>query len=237
MDVIALGLSGNFRTVSVAEMKSIEDWASSIGITRLMLMENAGKSISDYIAGKYLKQNQSKKPINVLIFAGVGNNGGDAIVAARHLSYWHDSFQVTVYMIGNEESITAPEAKQNWEIMNSVNSIAKRLVSSPNEVESQLSIDGENAEVIIAGIFGTGFKGKPRDLQMKVIEWVNHQESAEVISVDLPSAMDADTGACDFAIESDTTITMHAPKTGMLATELARKKCGQLIIANIGVPR
>ncbi len=94
-----------------------------------------------------------------------------------------------------------------------------------------------NADVVVGAIFGTGFKGEPKDLQKCIIEMINMNSNAVKISVNIPSGLEADTGNSVLAIHSDFTITMYAAKSGMLSNQSATGLCGRILVANIGVPR
>ena len=220
------------RAISSEEMKRIEDHGASIGVTKLMMMENAGKSLSDQVFN-CLSRSRPDATRKVVILAGTGNNGGDALVAARHLAYWKDYFRVTVVLLGKPKKILAAEAKTNWDIVYRIPSI-KRVVVDSEEKINLLARQIKGASLLLVGIFGTGFKGKPRDLQLEAIKRINASKAIK-LCVDIPSGMEADSGACDYSINSDLTVTMHAPKIGMMKGK-ARKKVGKLVIANIGVP-
>ena len=212
--------------IDVEQMRQRENEGVEMGISRLVMMENAGSSIASFVAEKF-------KACHVLIVAGTGNNGGDAFVVARHLSYWN-KFRVMVALIGNESSIHMEEALKNWKILKEIGKISCAEIASNDDLvilESYL----KRADVVISAIFGTGFKGKPRSLQEAVIFRIN-STNATTISVDLPSGMEADTGNCEIAVSSDYTITMDSPKKGMLASKEALEICGEILVANIGVP-
>lgn len=225
------------EAVSVEEMKRIEDLADSIGISRMLMMENAGGAIAWFVAQNfdYIRENHPSRKFRALLVAGTGNNGGDVFVAARHLSYWMEPFEIIVLLIGDPGDIRAEEARTNFRILEKVRGITIIPITSE---ESFLSISPTlmEAGVIVAGIFGTGFKGEPRPLQKKIMETINETESALKISVDLPSGLEADSGNFSTAIQSDITITMHAAKIGMLKNPRAKKLCGLILVANIGVP-
>jgi hydroxyethylthiazole kinase-like uncharacterized protein yjeF len=209
------------------EINEREDLGVKMGISHLMMMENAGSSIARFVDAKF------KQARRITIIAGTGNNGGDAFVAARHLSFWK-RFKVAVVLIGEEKGIHAPEAKINYEILNHVSAIKKIDINSIRKLRFfERTIRG--ADVIISAIFGTGFHGKPRDLEASVIKIINSSKATK-ISVDVPSGMEADTGNYDIAVISDFTVTMDSPKLGMLASSKSTKACGKILVANIGVP-
>lgn len=227
--------------VTIDEMRELENRAEQIGISKLLLMENAGSAVARFVGGVVLNsrvQIKSKgSKINVLAVAGTGNNGGDVFVASRHLAYW-DSINVTLVLIGRNSVIRTEEAIRNWKILENIPKITKIEIADPSEVHSSLSEFISESNIVIVGVFGTGFRGKPRELQLSAINEINSRKkgSCFCVSVDLPSGMEADTGDCVYSVMSDATVTMHAPKVGMQLTENSRLACGELVIANIGIP-
>ena len=231
--------------VTRQEMRTIEERGAILGISRLLMMENAGSSVADFIA--CLKSDQSAGPVaggqlreetkeKILLVAGTGNNGGDTFVAARHLAFRSNDFNITIILVGNSSDIKAEEASYNWNVVKKISSIQTSEVGCESELpilEDRL----KEASVAVVGIFGTGFSGSPRDLQRRVIELINASRGCKVISVDLPSGLEADSGDFDTAVRSDYTITMHAPKIGMIRNERAKQICGRILIANIGIPQ
>ncbi len=94
--------------------------------------------------------------------------------------------------------------------------------------------DVEGADVIVDALFGTGFRGEPRAEAAAVIERINAAE-APVVSVDLPSGVDASTGEVAGAVvRADLTVTFHAPKVG-LAVAPGRFRAGRVVLADIGL--
>ncbi len=227
------------RLLTVSTMKALENRGEEIGITRMMMMENAGASIARYVHNHFFRENEridtQAKSVKVLFVAGTGNNGGDAFVAARHLAYWPGKFEITVALIGEKLNVKALEARKNLEVLSAIPSIRKLRIKNIKQV-GKLQTELNRATVVISAVFGTGFKGKPRKLQSLVISRINNIQTALKVSVDVPSGMEADSGSCEFAVDSDVTISMHAIKKGMLRSQSARQKCGEIIIENIGLP-
>jgi hydroxyethylthiazole kinase-like uncharacterized protein yjeF len=217
--------------LSAPQMRMREDDGVSLGVSKLSMMENAGNAIARFVADLFPKT--SSKKSRVCLIAGTGNNGGDVFVAARHLSYWSERLEAEVMLVGKENEIRAEEASTNWKIIKRIATINRKEVSSlPDITLLQASLG--KADLAVVGIFGTGFKGEPRELQKEVIQAIN-SSSVRKVSVDIPSGMEADSGEYRFAVRSDYTICMDAPKLGMLK-EGARQMCGQVLVANIGLP-
>jgi hydroxyethylthiazole kinase-like uncharacterized protein yjeF len=218
--------------VSIAEMRAIEERGQELGITNLLMMENAGSSIANYVH-EYYSRNPIGHRAKIIGIGGTGNNGGDVFAAIRHLGYWPD-YLLSIILIGSEKEIRAEEARTNWQILSKIPNIAKIVVDAEPKLaffEKEVS----QADSLVIGIFGTGFKGIPKTLQLKAIEAINKLVKPLKISADIPSGMEADSGKSVYAIKSDVTITMHAPKIGMLTLE-GKEKTGRIVEANIGLP-
>ena len=224
--------------VSVDEMRLIEKKATKIGIGTIVMMENAGNALASCIVNSLSLgelRAESGKRVRALFVAGVGNNGGDTFVGARHLAYWKDRFDIAVALIGYPRDIRSEEAQTNWKILLKIRGIKRFTVTNVSKIR-QLRTALSDADVVIVGIFGTGFKGKPRDLQRLAIDAINSNRKPLKVSVDVPSGLEADTGKNEYAVRSDITVTLHAPKIGMLMDVSARQKCGRIIVASLGLP-
>jgi len=235
-DTSGLLESDEVMALTVAEMKIIEDRGEEMGISRLVMMENAGAKIADFIfqnRGRFNPNLKSEKT-KVLFVAGIGNNGGDTFVAARHLLYWKESFDVTVLLIGDPREVRAIEAKTNYRILEKIPAGGLVLTNEDHFGDTSIKLV-ERSHIIVIGIFGTGFRGEPRPLQKEIIQAINNNSGAIKISVDVPSGLEADTGDFVVAAKSDYTITMHAPKLGMMKSQKAKDLCGRILVTNIGV--
>jgi hydroxyethylthiazole kinase-like uncharacterized protein yjeF len=224
--------------VTVAEMRSIEGRGEAMGISKSLMMENAGSSVARFIFENkdYFYDGSSiSSKLRVLFIAGTGNNGGDLYAAARHLAYWSEFCSVSVALIGTSSDIHATEAKSNFEILRKVSSVEIVQIGAENDIPIFSTLLA-NSDLLVVGIFGTGFKGESRPLQSQIISLINADRHAKKISVDIPSGLEADTGNFKTAVRSNYTITMHAPKVGMQVNEAARDLSGRILVANIGVP-
>ena len=182
-------------------------------------MENAGAAVASAVK----KRAASGK---VVIMAGRGNNGGDAFVAARHLS----GYDTTVILLGRKEEIKTPEALHNWNALEKT-SITLVQVTDPAMLD-QPTI--KKASVIIDGIFGTGIRGKLIEPESTAIDLINGSDSF-VIAVDVPSGFDPDGGKFEKSVKADLTLTFHKMKTGM-TKKGADKYTGDVQVIDIGVP-
>jgi hydroxyethylthiazole kinase-like uncharacterized protein yjeF len=205
--------------ITSAQMAAIDTNCEYLGIRRLQLMENAGAAVANTVK----KRAASGK---VVMIAGRGNNGGDAFVAARHLS----GYDTTVILLGRKEEIKTPEALHNW---NALEKTSLSLIHVTDAAMFDTSLI-KNADVIIDGIFGTGIKGKLKDPESTAIDLINASD-AYVISVDVPSGFDPDGGKFEKAVQANMTLTFHKMKTGLLSKN-ATKFTGDVQVIDIGIP-
>ena len=204
-----------------------------LGLSRLCLMENAGKSLSDEVAT--LSTFKFSKPVKILIFTGSGGNGGDGFVAARHLL--NRGFEVEVYCLNTLDEIKSDDALVNLEILMNMEPRVSRLsvdfIKDSSDLD-RLDFDSNSEYIVLDCLLGTGIKGKLRTKVRKTVELINEIEGIKV-AVDAPSGLDPLTGEIsDIAVEADYTVSFHKIKTGVkLAGE---EKTGGVITCDIGIP-
>lgn len=198
-------------------MAAIDANCEYLGIKRLQLMENAGAAVA-YAVKERISSGK------VVIVAGRGNNGGDAFVAARHLS----GYDVTVILIGKKEDIKTPEALHNW---NALEKTSIKLIEASTAFEPSIL---KNAKVIIDGIFGTGVRGKIHEPESIIIDLINGS-GAFVLSVDVPSGFDPDGGEFDKSVHARMTLTFHKMKAGFLSQN-TQQYTGEVRVVDIGIP-
>lgn len=206
--------------INSSRMAAIDANCEYLGIKRLQLMENAGAAVANAVK----KRTTSGK---IVIMAGRGNNGGDAFVAARHLS----GYNITVILIGRKEEIKTYEAKHNWNALEKI-SVPLLQVTDSTEFDPALI---KNADIIIDGILGTGIRGKIHEPESTAIDIINESD-AFVISVDVPSGFDPDGGEFEKSVKADLTLTFHKVKKGMLSMD-AIGYTGEIEVVDIGIPR
>ncbi|MGI0077201.1 MAG: NAD(P)H-hydrate epimerase, partial [Nitrosopumilaceae archaeon] len=160
---------------------------------------------------------------NILVFAGLGNNGGDALVMARHLA--GRGSKVTIVLLGLPEKIKTEESRWNWQLLEKMSSI--KLITGTK-------IDFEyTADIIIDGILGTGISGTIGEPYASAIKFIN-ESTAFKLAVDVPSGLDPDTGnTSNIYVKADVTITFHKMKIGM---PKRKDLCGQIFVEKIGIP-
>ena len=206
--------------ITVKQMMQIEENGHQMGFFRKLMMENAGAVTVRHIVERY-PDLISKK---ITVFAGLGNNGGDAFVVARHLAAFGG--KPTVVLLGHPDKIKTEEARSNWKILEKMNSVNLVLAFDPNEIVN-------DAEVIVDGMLGTGMSGKIREPYSSAISLINKSHAFK-FAIDVPSGLDPDTGIVnDKCVKADLTITFHKMKIGM---PKGQDMCGKIIVEKIGIP-
>ena len=204
-----------------------------LGLSRLCLMESAGKSLAEE-TGKIAVYSFAK-PVKVVIFTGSGGNGGDGFVAARYLL--NRGYDVDIYML--KDNIRSHESQVNFEILQNMKPRLSRLkiynLKTLDDINKCEVAKSDNAEfIIIDGLLGTGINGKLQTNIRRAIEIINESKGLK-ISVDVPSGMDPLTGeVSDLAVVPDYTISFHKIKTGVRNAE--EEVVGGLVTADIGIP-
>ena len=210
-------------------MYEIEQVAhSQFGVLRIYMMENAGHGLADFIKEQY--RIRGKGIIRVTAVCGGGNNGGDALVAARHLS-GDPKYKVSVLLLCCPSSLRTYEAKANWDIITKMGSIDSFFYDEiNNKIEDYIS----GADIIIDGIFGTGMRKEVAEPYASAIDCIN-RSNAYIVAVDIPSGLDPNTGAKgSICIKADATVTFHRLKIGLLKN---KSYVGRLHLEPIGIPR
>ena len=184
-------------------------------------MENAGKSVAEEISSRFQPQKT-----RVAVFCGLGGNGGDGLVTARHLL--NRGFQIEVIIAGKAEEITDDEARSNWNALQSL-----KCQVAIHEVYDSSLIPDIRADVTVDSLLGIGLKGTPRPPIQQLISKINAMKTF-CIAVDVPTGIDSDSGeALAEAVEADLTVTFHKSKPGL---ERAKKYAGEIAVRDIGLP-
>lgn len=215
------------KTVSVQQMRELDRRTiEEAGIPGFVLMERAGfgcgEKIIDFIEDR-INLNHVKR---FVILAGKGNNGGDAYVAARYL-YENTDIDIIIYSICDIEELSDDSRKHAEIIIGNVDYSVKEKITVN---------DFRNGDIIIDGLLGTGVKGSIRNPYKQWIMTVNLL-SLTVISLDVPSGLDVDTGSFEDneCIMADMTVTIGLPKYGLVKNR-GIESCGLLRCVDIGIP-
>ena len=185
------------------------------GVPTIKLMENAGKNIA-YFIDKKLKLKQK----NIIVFCGIGNNGGDGFVAARYLS---EKNNVTVFLLGKTNDIRTDISKKNFE---KIKDNKKIKIYNINNTSIIVDLISKN-DIIIDAMLGIGLSGEIREPYYTIVKNINNTQKKIIISIDVPTGL----GTSNY-VKADYTITFHDIKKLMNS-----KNCGDIIVVDIGIPK
>ena len=198
------------HVVTAAQAAARDRAAIDNGVPSRALMQRAGAAA----AAEVVRQFGDRLSRGVAVFAGSGNNGGDAWVVAGALAA--SGIRVRVAEVGDAKTDDAR---------------AERALALPM-IESRAPGGGE--EVIVDGILGTGSRGAPRGAAAEAIRRIAElrADGASVVALDVPSGLDASTGGGDDVVTADLTVTFGTMKRGAL---VRRDRCGRLVVVDIGL--
>lgn len=209
------------------------DATERYGIPSVLLMENAARHLADVA----LEMAQGLGAPGILVVCGPGNNGGDGWGAARHL---HNAGARVHVLSTIEPGRLVGDSEINAGIVARMGLPVEVLDSGDAAgAAERAGARLERADLIIDAIFGTGLD-RPVDERIgALITWINGQRKngCAVISADLPSGLDADSGEpLGVAVRADVTVTFAGLKAGFTALA-AQGYIGDVVVADIGVPR
>ena len=209
----------NDMEITVDQMYNIENKGHDMGFLKKFMMENAGAAA----VRRLLEKIDNVESKNILIFVGLGNNGGDGLVMARHLAGY--GAKVTVMLLGTPEKIKTEESNWNWSILQKMPSVKLMYGDSMN-------FDFK-PDVIVDGILGTGITGEIREPYASAINYINDADCYK-FAVDVPSGLDPQTGeTANIYTKCDMTVTFHKMKQGI---PKRKDLTGELFAEKIGIP-
>ncbi len=219
--------------ISGAAMRGADARAKRTGIAGEWLMEQAGTATAAAARALMLSGDRSPQSL-VLILCGPGNNGGDGLVAARHLAA-HDIGSEVVLLANRKPS--TQDAALNWDRLEGIDLVHR--VSTVRDADVALYFNGiERAGLVIDALLGTGVSGALREPVRTAVDVVirARENLVPVLAVDTPTSVDLSTGeASDPVVRADATITFHRPKQGLL-TRTGSLLAGRVLVAPIGIP-
>lgn len=221
-DLLSHGDLTSLGDLTSEEVARLDEAAVACGVTTLQLMEIAGWQVAR-CAWHHLGGARA----DVSVVAGYGNNGGDGLVAARHLATW--GCAVRVLVLGDDARVVG---------------IVRDHVQSARACGAEVVIDAAvsavraciaTATLVVDALLGTGLRSAPREAQAGAIRALN-EAGTQVLSVDVPSGLDATTGeAFDPTVRATLTCTLTAMKRGLRGGD-AGKFAGAVWVADIGMP-
>jgi NAD(P)H-hydrate epimerase len=227
------------KILTAAEMREVDRLTTErYGIPSLSLMENAGKSVADFMVARF-RRLESRR---IVVLCGKGNNAGDGFVSARHLAEAGMSPIVILFAAEDDMRGDAAANRDRWQRSGG----EVRVVRTSSDWQSaKPSVN--SADLIVDALLGTGVRGSVEGLLGEVIREVNRRERGRiVIAVDIPSGLPADMDSTpenraetkdsgSDIVTADYTVTFTAPKVGMFLGNAAAY-VGQLLVREIGSP-
>lgn len=219
------------KCVSASRMRELDRrMTAERGVSAEVLMDRAGLGVAHAV--RRLRRLSGCDEAPVLLVAGRGNNGGDAFAAARHLALM--GIPARVLIAGTASAVSETAAAHLRILLDAGGKIEERPEPGDWRVEDCLPCRPRG--VVVDALLGTGFSGVPRGVILNAIDWINSRAAFNrIVSVDLPSGMDADSGEGDHVVRADVTITLGAPKKGILLPA-GLEAAGQVRVVDIGIP-
>ena len=218
-------------------MAAVDRNAAALGVPRKQLMESSGNAVARAV------RRVADPGAAVAVVAGRGNNGGDGLVATRFL----DDYVTTVHLLGRPETIRTRITRENWDAL-------RAGEYDTRTVTDAAAVDLGNPDVVVDAMLGTGVTGGLREPEATAANAVNRAD-ATVVSVDVPSGVNADTGevagvavdadsgkgagvavdadsgrGAGAAVDADRVVTFHDRKPGLDAVD------AEVTVADIGIP-
>lgn len=217
----------SLRILTTLQIQRLDQIAiRKIGIPSIALMENAGRAVAMEVLRQLKKFSQKR----VSIVCGVGNNGGDGFVCARHLI--NHNVWPQIFLIGNPKNLKDDSAVNDRILRNL--KIPVHLVESAAFFKI-LEDNFKKSKIIVDAIFGVGLNRVIAEPFKTVIEKINSSKP-HVISVDVPSGLDATTGKIHgVCVRAKTTVTFSFAKKGFYINEGPRH-VGKIVVVDIGIP-
>lgn len=220
--------SHGLPAVTSAQMAEVDRLATDVyGITLLQMMEQAGSHLATVAAHETGGDLRSR---SILLAVGPGNNGGGGLAAARHLA--NRGARVRVVLARPARRLSEAGRHQLATLLEMGVSCCMAVYDiTDDEFESEL----DSADLVIDAVLGYRGRGAPHDEVATLLDRIASAED-RILSLDLPSGMDPDTGeAAPGSIRARATMTLALPKLGLLS-ETSQARAGQVYLADIGLP-
>jgi NAD(P)H-hydrate epimerase len=212
------------KLVSVKQMIALEKEADKSGLTYAQMMANAGRGLALVVHQRYFDRKNNR----VLGLVGSGNNGGDTLVALKHLAGW--GWQTKAYLV--------KQRKQNDELLfDYLNAGGEAFSAEDDKNLAKLTKLALDCDCILDGILGTGIKLPLRGKVKEALSLLNEINGLPpVAAVDCPSGVDCDSGqASEACLRAELTVCMVGVKQGLLK-QPALDISGEITIVDIGLP-
>jgi NAD(P)H-hydrate epimerase len=223
-----VGRASAFPAVTAAEMAEVDRLAiDEFGIDILQMMEQAGSHLAELVRAELGGDLRDRR---VMVAIGPGNNGGGGLAAARHLANRGARVRVILARPVNRLS----DAGRN-QLATLLQMSVDCRVAIYDVADEELDRELASADAIVDAILGYRASGAPHDGVLWLVDRIA-RAAAPVISLDVPSGMDPDTGdAAGVAVHATATLTLALPKPGLFSAA-GRGRAGRVHLADIGLP-
>lgn len=222
------------RPMTAEQMRGADRRAQRLGVPGEALMEQAGAAVAAAARAVLGSVDRASGGL-VLVLCGSGNNGGDGMVAARHLA--SHGVRSAVVLVASDDTPGTRDARANWERLAGIAQVERIHAASAHDVA--ILLNGlERAALVVDALLGTGVRGTLREPVRSAVELCIRARSAgvPVLAVDTPTALDLSSGLpSDPVVRADVTVTFHRPKEGH-RTRLGALLAGRILVAPMGIP-
>jgi NAD(P)H-hydrate epimerase len=210
------------KILTAAQMREVDRRTEELGIPGIVLMENAGHRVAEFLAAKFVPLSEQR----VVILCGKGNNGGDGLVIARQLHTRLHPAELHVALSCPPDDLKG-DALANY----------RMLRACGCTVEPEITPAMRMATIVVDAVLGTGVHGPAAG---RALDWIHEINTAfplaSVVAVDVPSGLVSDSGESPGeTVRADFTVTFTAPKIGQIIGPNSAR-VGRLIVAPIGSP-
>jgi NAD(P)H-hydrate epimerase len=212
----------SFPALTAAEMARIDKiLIEELGLDVLQVMETAGRAVAHFARARFMAGDPRNK--RVVVLAGPGGNGGDGLVAARYLHGWGARVDV---LLSREQAGLSETAAHQAHVLDNLGV----GLGAPRSGQTL-----PRADLLIDALLGFGLRGDPSGPASALIRAAN-AHAAPILAVDVPSGLDATSGANYLpCVQATATLTLALPKSGLVIPS-AGQAVGELHVADIGVP-
>ena len=211
------------KVLTAAEMREVDRRTIEMGIPGIVLMENAGHRVVEFLAERFAPLAAQR----IVVLCGKGNNGGDGLVVARQLSH---ALPPARAARGPAGRAGGSEGRRGGELRDAARPAAARF-------GSEIPAEARLATLVVDALLGTGISGPAAGAMLEGIREINGGfPLAKVVAVDIPSGMPSDSGQpVGECARADYTVTFTAPKLGQVLPPNC-DRVGELVVGPIGSP-
>ena len=210
------------KVLTAAQMREVDRLTIESGIPGLILMENAGSRVVDFLLETFAPLREHR----VVVICGKGNNGGDGFCIARQLFSRRLCESIVVVELFDPETLTG-DARDNRRMLKAVGCPIIR------EIPNELCL----STLVIDAVLGTGVTGPAKGRALEGIQAINQRfPLARKVSVDIPSGLPSEeTNPTGEFVQADYTVTFTAPKRSQCLSP-TYERMGRLTVVPIGTP-